>query len=641
MEPDEDADSENEGDQDMRSMPQLTPGQASISMTSVFRGYNHNDIISDGEMYDMQNMSGDRYPLLSLRQKRGITSMDAEGNTPVPLTGIHGRDQLVFVRGTEVYYNGYPVDGVSVSTAENMIPKQIVSFGAYVLIWPDKVYFNTANLADYGSMEREWPGSSSGITGADINLTMCRGDGTNYNMSTISYGNDPPDNPENGKLWIDESGDNDVLRQYSSATEEWVEVATTFVKIGATGIGAGLKEYDVVEISGLAANTEDAKIISQVAALNGSMIVYFCGDDYIVVAGLISQSQEALADQEVHADLTIPDLDYVCESNNRLWGCRYGIDGTEVVNEIRASKLGDFRNWNCFMGLSTDSYTASVGTDGVFTGAITQRGYPVFFKENCIHRVSGQTPSTFAIQTTVARGVQRDSWRSLAVVSENIYYKARNAVMIYDGNMPEPVSEQLGDILYSDARAGVLGDKYYISMKDRQENWRMFVYDTKHNNWYKEDSVQALGFGAADDDLYYIDEVNNTLVTIRGKTDAVNGFTGEIEGDFDWAAEFNLTGTTYVRSSQYDSPARVRNAKYLSMFKIRMYLAPESHMRLWIKYDDDALYELMGERRGHDMRTFVLPVIPKRCDHCRFKITGHGNAVIYDISRIMEVGGDG
>ena len=71
-----------------------------------------------------------------------------------------------------------------------------------------------------------------------------------------------------------------------------------------------------------------------------------------------------------------------------------------------------------------------------------------------------------------------------------------------------------------------------------------------------------------------------------------------------------------------------------------MFLAPGSFMRLWIKYDDN-LYEFMGERHGHDMRTFQLPVIPKRCDHVRFKITGRGDAKIYDISRVLEVGGDG
>ena len=625
----------------MRKMPQMTPGMTSINMTSAFRGYNHNQIIGNGEMYDMQNMSGDNYPLLSLRKKRGIKSYDVEGQDPVPLTGIHGRDQLVFVRGEQVYYNMYPVSGLTVSAESGAVPKKIVSFGAYVCIWPDKVYFNTTNLEDYGSMERIWPGPDSSITGEDVTLIMCRGDGTDYDMSTISTGVNPPEDPDNGDLWLDESGSNDVLRQYTAATMEWLEVATTFVKIGATGIGTGLKEYDVVDISGLqAAEGTDEKIAAQVEALNGSMIVYFCGDDYIVVAGLISQAQQELEDQAISVNLTIPDLDFVCESNNRLWGCKYGLVDGQVINEIRATKLGDFRNWNNFMGLSTDSYTASVGTDGAFTGAITQRGYPVFFKENCIHRVSGQTPSTFTIQTTMARGVQRGSWRSLAVVSENIYYKARNAVMIYDGNMPEPVSDQLGDILYSDARAGVLGEKYYISMKDKSGNWRQFVYDTKHNNWWKEDAVHALGYGAVDDDLFYIDEENNTLVSVNGPIDTVeNGWNQE--QDFDWAAEFDLVGVNYVQSSSYDTPERIRNSKYLSMFKIRMYLDPDAYMRLWIKYDDNAIYEMMGERRGHDMRTFVLPVIPKRCDHCRFKITGHGPVRIYDMSRIMEVGGDG
>lgn len=614
----------------MRKMPQLKQEIKSISMTSSFRGYNHNEIIADGEMYDMLNMSGDSYPMLSIRAKRGISSFDAEGETPVPLTGIHGRDQLVYVRGTKIFYNFLEVTGLTVSADPAFCPKKIVSFGAYVCIWPDKVYFNTADLNDKGSMERSWSGN-----GQNIGLTMCRGDGTNYDMTDIEVSATEPENPTNGKMWIDQSGDNDVLRQYSSATLEWVEVATTYVKITGTNIGAGLKEYDAIDISGLEAPAgSTAKITAQVEQLNGSKIVYFAGDDYIVVVGLISQTQAALKDQTVTADMTIPDLDYVVESNNRMWGCKYGLVNGQVVNEIHASKLGDFRNWSCYMGLSTDSYTASVGTDGAFTGAITQRGYPVFFKENCIHRVSGSAPSSFSIQTTMARGVQRGCWRSLQVVSENIYYKARDAVMMYDGNMPTPVSEQLGGILYSDARAGMLGTKYYISMKDRNNNWRLFNYDTKYGTWYREDNTKALGFGAVDSELFFIDEDANTLVSVRGSV-------GDAEPDFDWAAEFGLTGVNYISGGTGDSPARIRNAKYISMFKIRMYLDPDAWMKLWIKYNEDALYTLMGERRGSEMRTFVLPVIPKRCDHMRFKITGHGDMKLYDLSRIAEVGGDG
>ena len=615
----------------MRTMPVLQGKAKSCLMTSAFMGYNHNEIIADSECFDMQNMSGENYPLLTLRKHRGITSLDVSGQPSVPLTGIHGRDQLVFVRGDTAYYNGSAIEGITLSTAESMCPKKIVSFGAYVIIWPDKKYFNTADLTDTGSIDRTWSAAGNGLT-----LQMCRADGTSY-PDTIPGGNEPPSDPDNGDMWIDESGDNDVLRQYSAAIDEWTEIATTFVKIGGTGIGSGLREYDCIEISGLALAGEDpdVKLENQVSLLNGSMIVYGSGDDYVIVAGLLSQQVETggLTSDNVRADLVVPDMDYVCESNNRLWGCKYGLVDGEVVNEIYASKLGDFRNWRCFMGLSTDSYAASVGTDGPFTGAVTQRGYPVFFKENAIHRVSGQTPSSFTIQTTIARGVQRGSYRSLAVVQENVYYKARDAVMMYDGNMPQPISDKLGGVLYEDARAGVLHEKYYISMKDAQENWHMLVYDTEHGTWWKEDSTQALGFGTEKDELFYIDEAHNTLVSVKGST-------GTAEGDISWSATFDLYGVNYVQSSSYDNPERVRNEKYISMFKIRMNMAAGATMNLDIQYNGGE-WETMGQRTGNGLGTIILPVIPKRCDHVRYRLTGTGDVTIYSISRMMEVGGDG
>lgn len=616
----------------MRKMPQLQNAAQSVLMTSQFYGYNHRPIIADGEMYDMKNMSGNMFPLLSQRGKRGISSYDVDGQAAVPLTGIHGRDQLVYIRGTDVFYNFGQVSGISVSTSSEMLPKKIVSMGAYVCIWPDKVYFNTADQSDSGSMERLWSAASSGVS-----LIMCRNDGTDYDITSIDRGTTPPADPYNGQLWLDESGTEDELRQYMSSADEWMQVMTTFVKIQATGIGSGLQEYDVINISGLelGGNDPDAKVYKQIENLNGSMIIYGCGDDYIIVSGLLSAAVEGsdLTSDTVHADLTIPDMDYVVESNNRLWGCKYGMVNGNVVNEIYASALGSFRVWNRYINNSQDSYTANVGTDGVFTGACTQRGYPVFFKENCIHRVSGATPSTFQIQTTFCRGVQEGSWRSIQVVAENIYYKSRDGVMVYDGNMPQPVGEQLGDVLYSDARAGVLEDRYYISMKDRDDVYTLFVYDTKYGQWWKEDSVQALGFGTVEDDLFYIDEVNNTLVSVRG-------FVGDTEEALDWYAVFDLYGVNYKSDSYYDDPRRVRNNKYVSLFKIRMELEEDATVRLYMQYNGGE-WELKGEKTGTSLKTFVLPVIPKRCDHVRFKLEGNGGATIYDISRIMEVGGDG
>ena len=159
------------------------------------------------------------------------------------------------------------------------------------------------------------------------------------------------------------------------------------------------------------------------------MIIWDKGDDYIVVTGIIDRvtTQEA----PITVARRMPNMDFVIESRNRLWGCRYGTDvNGNMVNEIYASKLGDFKNWNSFAGISTDSYAVTVGTDGQFTGAITHLGYPIFFKEGCMHKVYGDS-LPFGVQDTACRGVQKGCGGSLAIVNEVLYYKSRSAVCAY------------------------------------------------------------------------------------------------------------------------------------------------------------------------------------------------------------------
>lgn len=618
-------------------LPELAAAQQQVLNTTTFKGYNHNPAIGDGEMYDMQNLSGRSYPLLDQRQERGIMRLrtnenriivlDENGETqqtydsePVEkkLGGISGRDDLILIRGEKVYYNMSEVLGITVSDEPAFLPKKIVNMGAYVCIWPDKVYFNTVDTSDYGRMD-----ARTQIAGEYVTAMMCRGDGTDYDYSQIMQGATAPADPTNGMLWLDTSGANHVLKQYDSGTSSWVEVATTYVKISGTGIGQNFRMYDAVNISGLQANTEDQNLINQVNALNTNMIVYFAGTDYIVVAGLLSQAVAMKSGTTVTVERPVPDLDYICESNNRLWGCKYGIENGQMVNEIRACKLGDFKNWGCFMGLSTDSYTASVGSDGPFTGCVSQRSYPIFFKENCIHRISGTAPSNFTLTTTVCRGIQEGSWRSAVVVNEAVYYKSRGDIMMYDGSsVPMSISTALGETLYSDARAGAVGGKYYVSMMDRNEKWHLFVYDTKTGNWYREDNFHALGFGAVEDELFAIDEDDNTLVSMLGSM-------GEPEGELEWYALFGMFGMDYM------------GQKYLSRFNIRMQITNGARAKLEIQYDQDGTWHDMGEIRGQNTKTFLLPVIPRRCDHLQVRISGKGRCRIYSISRILEVSTDG
>lgn len=599
-------------------LPELYATPQRTLNTTSFLGYNHTNQLSDGEMYDMRNMSSRSYPLLDQRPKR--TEMLHAGSGTYH--GVAGREKLVVIRGKKVYYNNEEVVGLSLSENSRYLPKRIVSMGAYVCIWPDKVYFNTANPTDCGTMFRMVMMNTPGTV-----ISMCRLDGTDYDMTEIEVSDTAPADPQSGDMWIDTSGAKHILKQYSS-TGEWTEIATTYIKIARSGIGTALSVYDGINIKGLS-YVEDGVADPQVEELNGDKILYGVGDNYIIIAGIIDHTVtfDSEHDVDYYVNRTVPDLDYVCESNNRIWGCRYGMVNGEFVNEIRACKLGDFKNWNVFMGLSTDSYVVSVGTDGPFSGAASQRGYPVFFKENCVHRITGSAPSSYSTSVIGVRGIQEGSWRSAVVIDENIFYKATDGVYYFDGSMAYKISDQLGDVMYRDARAGELHGKYYISMQNTNSEWNLFAYDTRLRMWHREDELQALGFGTVNGELYAIDEGEDKIWMLTG--DNPDGWECQAEDDFEWQATFGLFGTDYT------------NQKYLSRFNLRMQMDEEAEARLLIMYDQDGVWHEQGKIRGRSTRTFMLPVIPRRCDHLQIRLEGKGRCRLYSMSRVLEVGGDG
>ena len=507
--------------------PTLYSKDSSRQMVDIFKGYNHNLRINDGEFFDMKNMTSNYYPVLSPRGKRG------EYASPANPTGLIAKDSLCYVDGSKFVINEYPVE-----MGLNDEPKQLISMGAYVIIMPDKMYINTKDLTDFGRIEAAYPGTE----GMSVTATyeMCKVDGTAYEETTKSA--IPPENPVNMQLWIDTSSVPHVLKQYSETQAMWQQIATTYVKISAPNIAAKFNLYDAVTISGIPEH------ITQLKDINGQVCPLWAvyrdpGDtseenpraegfyDYVVIVGILDEA--VTANSNLRLERKMPNMDFVIESENRLWGCMYGVAANgQVVNEIYASKLGDFKNWNCFMGLSTDSYAASCGTDGQFTGAITHLGYPLFFKENYVHKVYGNYPANFQIQTTACRGVQKGCERSLAIVNETLYYKARSGVCAYDGSLPVEMSAALGDKTYSDAVGGSNGNKYYISMKDAEGDSHLFIYDTGKGMWHKEDNLQPELFCSCRGELYAI--AGGKIITMLGsgkpETDPVEWMveTGEI-----------------------------------------------------------------------------------------------------------------
>ena len=329
-----------------------------------------------------------------------------------------------------------------------------------------------------------------------------------------------------------------------------------------------------------------------------------------------------------YGDITVSrgtqkNVDYVIESKNRLWGCRYGsnVNG-DNVNEIYATMLGDFKDWDSFEETSFDSYVVLVGTDGAFTGAITYGGNPIFFKDNCMHLIYGDYPANYQLQTLTCDGVQAGCDKSLVIIDSVLYYKSRRGIFAYDGSLPVLVSEPLGDMsFYEDGVACGIGQKYYISLRDTRADKRvMFVLDTAKALWHKEDVPAVTQFCTHKGDVYYLSNDNNTQIfTLLGSgTPAA--------ASVKWYAETGIIGV--------DDPDK----KYVSRMDVRMSLEIGAKARFYIQYDSSGEWEYLFTMTGTSLRSFSIPIRPKRCDHFRLKIEGEGDMKLFSLCKNVERG---
>ena len=584
--------------------------KSSRDMLSVFRGYNHNLQIAEGEFYDMKNMTSDHFPLLSSRGKRGVYT--SAGN----VGGIIAKEKLCYVSGEAFVIGDTRVDmGLSAGT------KQLVSMGAYVIILPDKKYINTQDTEDRGDIE------SAFDTVDKVSFDVSTADGKAYTHIVISSTkpeSTPPETedelPANERtVWINTANINNVtLNMYSRSTASWVPV-TPYTRISSTGIGVNFEKHDSITISGI---VEDV-IIGSVEALNGTWVLRDKGDDYLVVDAFVWRGVTLKPeDATVHVAREMPNIDFLIESENRLWGCRYGIaKNGDFVNEIYASALGDFKNWSRFMGTAADSYAVSCGTDGPFTGAIPLDGYPLFWKENYLHKIYGNYPANYQVQTTECRGVQAGCANSLVIVNEVLYYKSRSAVCAYDGSLPVEVSAALGTERYSFAAAGCIGNKYCISMEDEKGEWHLFVFDTARGLWHREDNFRADGFCQLQGELYAIDHGSKKIVTMLG-----SGM--QDKNPVDWMVQTGVLGLG------------MPDNKYISRINIRMSLDLGSRVRFLIQYDSSGKWEHLFSMSGTSLQSYTVPVRPRRCDHFCLRMEGIGQVRVYSISKTIEQGSD-
>lgn len=130
----------------IKRMPAVRNGDGIGKIQQVqFGGYWHTPAAQDGEIYDMENMSGRDFPLLSTRHPRWMWRKLKKPN------GLYAHDGMYWVDGTTMYENGRAVGTVSDGQ------KRFASIGTYIIILPDMMYYDRLTRY-FGSLAAKWSG---------------------------------------------------------------------------------------------------------------------------------------------------------------------------------------------------------------------------------------------------------------------------------------------------------------------------------------------------------------------------------------------------------------------------------------------------------------------------------------------------
>lgn len=276
-----------------------------------FKGYNHNLYAQDGELWDMKNLTSDLYPLLSPRLPRYIVETLTKPN------GFYAKDGMYWVDGTGFYADGEKKGDVADSR------KQFTSIGAYIIILPDKKWYNRLT-GEFGDMEASWSGS------AKIQ------DGT----------------------YAGESAEANTIY---AAGANWADI----FQVG-----------DAVAISGCTIHESNNQTII-IREIDGDNLRFY-ENSFTINSGGDTETLTIARE--------MPELDFICENENRLWGCK-GTRCTPPNWETRSTGM-------CSTGFPRTALRWMWAAPGTLPAAAATWDTPVCSKRRTSTRSTGTSPAT-------------------------------------------------------------------------------------------------------------------------------------------------------------------------------------------------------------------------------------------------------
>lgn len=549
-----------------------------IRSATTFGGINRANGTPLGEWDTLSGFDLTAYPALRTCLPYAYSDIVSSGN----ITGYTYRNGvLVYTTADGIY-----LDGKGTLTAIQGLSsgdKTLVNIGAYIVILPDWAVINTADAENPVMIAK-----GSSLTGNLLEYNQ------NQTRPTVSI----------YKLFYVDAPTAEVTAS-GLAVGDSVKLSWTYGKRKMsrqlTINNIGIESYTGSGMTSIGFDTSD---------IPNTMWFYTEGramDNFRVprITGATIQR-------------VMPDLDYVVEYNNRLWGC------SSKNHEIYCSKLGEPLVWGAYSGISTDSWAATVGTDGDFTGACVFNGCVLFFKEDCVHSVYGTKASNFTITTYTVRGVQKGSAKSLCISEGLLYYKAPEGIFTFNGSASSRFDGKLCVDRDSRTACGTADDRYIVmAMSDGT----VYYYDKLHSVWYTRTLLDVISMHNFSGSLYAITkDSNNAMRKVMLTTDvgmdnrtaetAFEAITGEL-------CRGELTST-----SSYTRKAIHTVIKKLTMSVEEWHQQGISSVQFTVSVQYDGgdwqtVYSYDGTAEEADNNVVTLiPTIPMRCQRLRIKISG-------------------
>lgn len=322
--------------------------------------------------------------------------------------------------------------------------------------------------------------------------------------------------------------------------------------------------------------------------------------------------------------------------NNRMFACNAGGDC------VHSSVIGKPYDFTTLEDGEASADWIEVVSAGQFTGIAAFGGNVYYFKEHCVHKLYGSSPTDWQLVMLPINGVEEGADKSVAVENDVCIYKSTDGFYLFDGFTATKISGKLGrntvlpdecekSLRYIEYSSCIFKGKYYCSAYDRiEKKYTLYTYDINTGLWCAEELNSDSGFTN-------LMRTNRDVYGVKVEEDRINLVSLSSGGEF--SDEQYETGFEWSVESG-DMTLGYANNKYISKIQIRA--QGEAGTKIYVKVVADRKENKSAEFEfsPDTLDSFSYSPKPIRCDNFRMLLSGTGQAKIYSITLTVSEGSE-